>query len=347
VVLQHAKLLDHAVASARSELDFLSSIVDEMPEVVLIFDANDELLLSNQKTQQLFDAELSHGCHLMALTKLLNFPADTFENLINQTENSPQQVLIPLATKLGTRDFVLKTASLNAPLGRSLRLLLLMDITELRQSQKQRDRALQLLSHDMRTPVASILSLLPSQDCSNEKITQHAQSLLQMMDDFILTISSEATQYKVQSESLDNLINDSLEQVADLAHAKNIYLSDESHTSHLFVMANTRLLVRAFVNLLFNAIKFSPSQSTIQIQSLHVESSETSSTQVTLVISNLVSAVCSEIDITQTLQGFGLGLDFVDTVIHKHQGTIERHIPAHGVATVVITLPCEISQIAL
>jgi hypothetical protein len=37
----------------------------------------------------------------------------------------------------------------------------------------------------------------------------------------------------------------------------------------------------------------------------------------------------------------------VDTVIHKHQGTIERHIPAHGVATVVITLPCEISQIAL
>ncbi len=347
VVLQHAKLLDHAVASARSELDFLSSIVDEMPEVVLIFDANDALLLSNQKTQQLFDAELSHGCHLMALTNLLNFPADTFENLINQTENSPQQVLIPLATKLGTRDFVLKTASLNAPLGRSLRLLLLMDITELRQSQKQRDRALQLLSHDMRTPVASILSLLPSQDRSNEKITQHAQSLLQMMDDFILTISSEATQYKVQSESLDNLINDSLEQVADLAHAKNICLSDESHTSHLFVMANTRLLVRAFVNLLFNAIKFSPSQSTIQIQSLHVESSETSSTQVTLVISNLVSAVCSEIDITQTLQGFGLGLDFVDTVIHKHQGTIERHIPAHGVATVVITLPCEISQIAL
>jgi signal transduction histidine kinase len=224
----------------------------------------------------------------------------------------------------------------------------LTDITELRQSQKQRDRALQLLSHDMRTPVASILSLLPpepiSQANTNKKITQHAQSLLQMMDDFILTISSEATQYKVQSESLDNLINDSLEQVADLAQAKSIYLSDESNTAHLFVMANARLWVRAFVNLLFNAIKFSPSQSTIQIQSCYAESSDTSSAQVTLTISNGVNAASSEMDTTQSLQGFGLGLDFVDTVIRKHQGTIERNIPVHGVATVEITLPCEISK---
>jgi signal transduction histidine kinase len=40
------------------------------------------------------------------------------------------------------------------------------------------------------------------------------------------------------------------------------------------------------------------------------------------------------------MPGFGLGLHFVDTVIHKHQGTINRDIPASGVATIIVTLPC-------
>ena len=40
------------------------------------------------------------------------------------------------------------------------------------------------------------------------------------------------------------------------------------------------------------------------------------------------------------MPGFGLGLDFVDTVIHKHQGSISREIPQTGLATIVITLPC-------
>jgi signal transduction histidine kinase len=40
------------------------------------------------------------------------------------------------------------------------------------------------------------------------------------------------------------------------------------------------------------------------------------------------------------MPGFGLGLDFVDTVIHKHQGTIIRNIPASGMANITVTLPC-------
>ena len=49
------------------------------------------------------------------------------------------------------------------------------------------------------------------------------------------------------------------------------------------------------------------------------------------------------IDRASTMPGFGIGLDFVENVIHKHQGHIVRHIPDHGIATVQLTLPCEIS----
>ena len=350
VVLQHAKLLDHAVASARSELDFLSVVIDEMPDAVLIFDAQEQLLLSNRKVQQLFDPNLVSGCHLTEFAKHLQLPLRAVSNAADATQDSTQQTVFQLGTRLGLRDFVLKTTLLRSPSRSDLQLLILMDVTELRQSQTQRDRALQFLSHDMRTPIASILSLTrPTPEhalegTSREKIVGHAHTLLQMMDDFILTISAEASTYNVQSVLLDNLLQDSLEQVADLAEAKGIRLCDESDASNIFVMANTRLLVRALVNLLFNAVKFAPTKSAIRIQSRCEHSLNTSNTQVTVTISNPVEANTDAHDWVPLMLGFGLGLDFVDNVIHKHQGVIARNIPENGIATVQITLPCEISS---
>jgi K+-sensing histidine kinase KdpD len=41
----------------------------------------------------------------------------------------------------------------------------------------------------------------------------------------------------------------------------------------------------------------------------------------------------------QEIAGFGLGLHFVDTVIARHQGSIQRHLPPDGDAEVSIKLP--------
>ena len=348
VVLQYAKLLDHAVASARSELDFLSSVVDEMPDAVAIFDAHDHLLLGNQKINQLFGIQnLQVGSGLDELAVHLNIPLASLAGLSETRITSATQPVFQLKTMLGPREFFLKTSSLDSPLGGNLRLLILMDVTELRQSQIQRDRALQFLSHDMRTPVASILSLTRKSnstqslldDSARAKIILHANALLQMMDDFILTVSAEATQYHVQQELLDNLLNDAIEQVADLAEAKSITIRDESESTTLFVMANTRLLVRALVNLLFNAVKFSPSGSVICIQVTAAPCTNTSETQAIVTIQNNVEITSDVNDLIPSMLGFGLGLDFVDTVIRKHSGRIERVIPSQGMATVRIILP--------
>ena len=347
VVLQYAKILDHAVASARSELDFLAAIVDEMPDAVAIFDTEDRLLLSNQKIKQLVGAQYLHaGSTLPELAQRLDIPLSVLSSSKNTvaTETSSQPIF-QLTTSLGQRDFYLKTTTLDAPKGGHLRLVILMDITDLRQSQTQRDRALQFLSHDMRTPVASILSLtrphldLASSVAQRQKIIHHANALLDMMDDFILTVSAEAPQYKFKQELLDNLLNDAIEQVADLAEAKGITWREEAEDDSIFIMANTRLLVRALVNLLFNAVKFSPAKSQI---SLHVKRTNTPENGecTTITITNMVEIHDGDHDLTPSMPGFGLGLDFVDTVIHKHQGQITRDIPPTGKATIVVTLPC-------
>ena len=157
------------------------------------------------------------------------------------------------------------------------------------------------------------------------------------MDDFILNISAEAPEYTFKEELLDNLLNDAIERVFDLAKAKHIDIADESDSPDVFIMANTRLLVRALVNLLFNAVKFSPDHGRITISTSHPVNTQS----VTIRISNFVQISDSSGDLIPSMPGFGLGLHFADTVIHKHNGQLLRRIPeTDGVAEIEISLPC-------
>lgn len=350
-VLNSANLLEHAVSSARSVLDFLWSVVNEIPDAVAIYDEQNTLLLGSQKMADLFgEASLKRGSDLADLAALLKLPLDV---VIHSQTNTDSRPILQIVTLLGPRDLLLKSANLTSPFGGNLRLLILSDITELRQSQTQRDRALQFLSHDMRTPLASILSLTHKSNSEGmskgtqpnlqrEKIIHHANALLEMMDDFILTVSAEAPQYKVQQVLLDNLINDAIEQVTDLAEAKGVHIKDASLESSLFVMANTRLLLRALINLIYNAVKFSPIGSTITIEVQAQSHPNAQETHAVITLTNPVEILGGSADLIPSMPGFGLGLDFVDTVIQKHHGHISREIPTQGTANVRISLPCSV-----
>lgn len=341
VVLQYGKLLDRAVASARSELDFLSTIIDEMPNAVAIFDTDDELILCNRQLKTLLGTQLIPvGTPLAEVARTLDLPMSALSHHTPERGDAPPPVFTRV-TPHGTQAFYVKNARVASPEGGTLHLVILMDITELRQSQIQRDRALQFLSHDMRTPVASIMSITqhdPMGKPERDKIRHHGRALLHMMDDFILTISAEANTYKLQEQLLDHLLNDAIEQVSDLAHAKGIHIHDESEPNSIFIMANPRLLVRALVNLLFNAVKFSPPNSTITL-AISCVNTHTAHIDIT----NSVDIREDAHDLIPSMPGFGLGLDFVDTVIRKHNGTLQRNIPeSQGIARIHIAFPCVI-----
>ena len=48
--------------------------------------------------------------------------------------------------------------------------------------------------------------------------------------------------------------------------------------------------------------------------------------------------------LTDSIEGFGIGLNFVENVLRKHFGTIQRHIPKTGIATVTLRLPCNLQN---
>ena len=214
------------------------------------------------------------------------------------------------------------------------------DVTEMRKFQSQRDQTLQLLSHDMRTPVASIIALSRRQQTDAHghqasDILRHAHNLLNMMDDFIFSIHAQAPHYKRAELLIENLVDEAVYQVRDLAHAKDMQLVVEQVDDPQFVLADQRLLTRVVVNLLVNAVRYGEAATPIHIQITH-DPVFVHHPFVRCTISNTVGSYGALP--LQTGRSFGLGLNFVDTVMQKHDGYVHKSISSVAGSTAKVEL---------
>ena len=115
----------------------------------------------------------------------------------------------------------------------------------------------------------------------------------------------------------------------------------EVHSSEhfFFVQVSTMLMVRAFMNLMLNAVKYGQPGTTVDICMVLAESGG----EVDVVMRNRVADDSAGIDQSIMTQGFGLGLDFVRTVVRRHQGQLISNIDkAGGDAQVCVRLPCSV-----
>jgi signal transduction histidine kinase len=245
---------------------------------------------------------------------------------------------------VGLRHFIFRVAQIPQEGDKPLWVLSLADVTEMRQFQAQRDRTLQLLSHDMRTPVASIIALSrkPTPDTdSASHIQRHARTLLSMMDDFIFSIHAQAPQYRLVELLVDTLVDEAVGQVTDLAHGEQMQLLQEFEEVPQFVMADQRLLTRVLVNLLVNAIRYGAKGSTIRVNVAH-DGVHHPNPYVRCTVSNVVGQPPAQASQGfSTGKSFGLGLNFVQTVVHKHKGHLHMNLPKTpgALATVELALP--------
>lgn len=322
-VLQKALQLDKAVRTASSELILLNSVVGRLPDAVAIFSEVNGLLLCNQRFHSLWpESSPQPGIKMQQISSWLGI---SLESLYLDASS----VISIVKPQGGQLEVMVKTSPIDSPqLGR-LWVVVLSDLTELRHYQAQRDEALKFLSHDMRTPLASIISLNRQGGSAPAKVEQHAHHLLTMIDDFCMTIHAEAPVYELRQEMLENIMEDVIDRVSDLADRKQIKIQFAPGEAVVFVKANAPLLIRALTNLLHNAVKFSPSGSTVEI-------SFKTSQEVLVTITNWV-----EMQEKVDLPGFGLGLTFVEKVIARHGGNLKRHTPSSGQAYVEVRLPTD------
>jgi two-component system, OmpR family, sensor kinase len=150
-------------------------------------------------------------------------------------------------------------------------------LDRLDQSFERQQRFMADASHELRTPVAilrgeaevSLSRPTRSSDEYRESLTvlhDEAQRLTQIVEDLFTLTRADAGQYPLTTRDfyVDELVADCVHSARTLALAKNIKLTCEA-TQELPIHADESLLRRMVLNLLDNAIKYTPANGSVTV----------------------------------------------------------------------------------
>ena len=240
-------------------------------------------------------------------------------------------------------------------------LVILMElITERKQASAARDEFISKVSHELRTPLtaimgsmkllqANVFGKLDSQAVEVLNIAErNSQRLLDLVNDLLdmQKIRLGEIGFHLKNVPIRSVIDQSIKQVSSIAKERNIHiiLNDESNSSHVFV--DEKRLIQVVVNLLLNAINYTPVASEVKLEITRVNkeimfSVEDSGTGVPEEIKQDIfnEFVQDEEGSKRSLGGAGLGLAIARALIEKLGGNISFYNREHGGAVFYFTLP--------
>ncbi len=381
-----ASELEANVAQRTTELSaanlFLDSMIENIPNMIFVKDAKElRFIRFNRAGEEL----LGFSRHeLIGKNDFDFFPRDQAEQFISadrETLGNRHLVDIPeetIQTKdKGARTLHTKKIPLLDATGRPAFLLgISEDITEakkvqeaLAQAQEEADRAnraksqfLASMSHELRTPLNAILgfSELLSDDSTGrfDQATRHrflgqihssGQHLLQLINDILDLSKVEAGQMELQLQpvELGAVIDEVRATVEPLALSKAVAVNVEPSTE-LRLIADAGKLKQMLLNLVSNAIKFTPNRGRIDIRSRQVGSwveIAVSDTGIGIAESELGQLFTEfhQVDSGPGRQheGTGLGLALTKRFAELHGGQVSvESAPGEG-STFTLRLPLE------
>jgi PAS domain S-box-containing protein len=151
---------------------------------------------------------------------------------------------------------------------------------ELERANRTKDEFLANMSHELRTPLNSILGLSESlldqrrdaltgnQERSLQIIEASGRHLLELISDILDLSKIEAGKfdYYPQSINVDELCRSSLSFIKNQAERKSIRLNYSNETTVTEIFADPRRLKQVLINLLTNAVKFTPEYGHVSLE---------------------------------------------------------------------------------
>jgi CHASE2 domain-containing sensor protein/signal transduction histidine kinase len=341
---QRIAAVEQASHQLRALHHFVSESLRQLPSATFVSDRQGRLLLANAAAHA-YAQSLGHALQAGDdLPQVLGglAPGGVHAPQPLLTREALQQGLLPRQCEgrdAQGRALMLLSQAFQAP-PTSGWLLTLVDISDLRRAQAQRDQAMQFISHDIRTPIGAIITLLEMQrplsgtgDPLLQRIAGYARASLQLADDFVHL--ARAQEQSLRREALDlGLLAD--QAVADcwaLAQGQDMALQMALPEHEALVQGDPGLLHRAVVNLLSNAIKYGKPQgaeagATVDCSIVHppgfwgVAVRDNGPGMDELALARL-SQPFERLQQHRRTDGVGLGLAFVRTVAERHGGQLQ------------------------
>jgi two-component system phosphate regulon sensor histidine kinase PhoR len=229
------------------------------------------------------------------------------------------------------------------------------DVTEQRQIEQMKADFLAMITHDMKNPVAIIVGyteiMLNDGDLGSDwremlaSIDSSARGLLHLIMNFLDLSKIEAGALRLQQAETD--INEVLRQVIQeqgpMARAKKIEVIENFEPVPLVEVDRTQM-DRVFINLVGNAIKFTPREGRVQVKTscpngmLEVSISDTGPGIPEEQLPQLFRKYQRLSSAGQT-DGTGLGLFIAKSMVEAHGGRVRVESCPNAGATFIVSLP--------
>lgn len=330
---------------------FLSDSLQSLPHPVLVADHLQRPLLRNQRFKNAFG---NVGDHCKDISQCFiaifgSVPADF---------NDDPSRLTGEHEDLQHRHWRVDVSATGANPEERRWLIQLVDLTAQRLADREREETLSFLSHDLRSPQATILAIIErlrnsTSDADRQhgldELARHSRRALELTDGFLSYTRAEIKQIQFEEYDLNDLITEVVDLAWFSAAAKKIRLFHESGDTAL-LCCDVDLLRRALSNLVENAIRHGPVDSAIEL-GLRIEAEQYLITvrdqgpgvppeKQALIFKPFWQSEGSETQGERSSKGSaGLGLAMVQKAIKRHGGSIRVFNHPDGGACFEICLP--------
>ena len=333
-ISQLSEDLKNQIKIIAKQRDQFGLVLDDLGEGIIVTNKKGKVVFTNEQasvilnTENLFDRNI----------KEFDIPA---LNYLFKRVKSKKRADIEFEIEINRRTTKWVLGSMNQSKTTGQFILVLHDITQLRQLNSMRRDFISNLSHELRTPVSVIRAnsetlldgaLEDKQEAKifSKAILHNAERLTSMVSDLIdlSRIDYGDLKLNIVEVNLDNFIKSFIDSMKSVMKKKDIYIEYQPrHKKN--IMADVQALERVMNNLIDNAFKYSPKGSVIEISTI------TNNNHIKINVADQGSGI-SEIDQEYIFdrfyrtasarasenKGSGLGLAIVKNLINSLNGEV-------------------------
>jgi two-component system phosphate regulon sensor histidine kinase PhoR len=354
-----AEQLNARINMISEERSQIQTILSSMIEGVLAVDSAGHIVSINKAAADFLDLDETGSVGRNIEEVVRNPQLQQYINDILENKQPPETNVF--INNDGGRSLQLHGSGLaNKNGNRNGAVLVLHDITRTRQLEEVRRDFVANVSHELKTPVTSIKGFIETLLDGSVKepqqmqrfleiIAKHADRLNAIIEDLLSLsrLEEESNNRKLSFETIN--IRPALASAIELskpkAGQKNIAL-ELSCDEEIVAQINSILIEQAVVNLIDNAVKYSPDSSTIHIIA------ESVANEIVISVSDQGCGIAKEhlgrlferfyvVDKgrSRKLGGTGLGLSIVKHIAQVHGGTVEVQSAVGKGSTFTVHLP--------
>lgn len=340
--------LQQQLRAARAD-EPLAPIWEYLPVGLMVLTPGEQIRLCNRRAGSILRAEGRSAATLAQITT-------NREVLESVRQSLRQHRTVTGAITLAPGHFIELTAH---PLDDGGTVVVLQDVSELRTLRTVRRDFVANVSHELRTPLASIRLLVDTlEDGALEepevaanfvhRIGVETDHLIQMVTELLELARIESGQLPIRREPapVDDLIALAVERLSVVAQDKGVAVSADIQPDLPQGLIDRDQVMQVLMNLLFNAIKFTPRGGGVSIRAIAQEH------YLSIAVADTGVGIARE-DLTRIFERFyksdksrarsgggtGLGLPIARHIVEAHGGSIRAESQEGMGSTFTFTLP--------